>query len=131
MPPPTQLSIKASSVLRLIKEEASYLTETIQQRAAVAKLELAGADEYELRQPRQVLEQTIVMAPTVRKQLQAALGALSEALVGFHCLGGWNENGADKLQEAAPESESEENKAKARMALNNGRKVLEEHGVPK
>ncbi|PWW75151.1 hypothetical protein C7212DRAFT_296588 [Tuber magnatum] len=81
MPPPTQLSIKTSSVLRLIKEEASYLAETIQQRDAVEKLELAGADEYDLRQPRQVLEQTIVMAPAVRKQLHAALGVLSEALV--------------------------------------------------
>jgi len=51
MPPPTPLSIKTSSVLRLIKEEASYHEETIQQKAAVEKLELEGADEYDLRQP--------------------------------------------------------------------------------
>ena len=51
MPPPTPLSIKTSSVLRLIKEEASYHKETIQQKAAVEKLELEGADEYDLRQP--------------------------------------------------------------------------------
>ncbi|KAG0136866.1 tubulin binding cofactor A [Tuber indicum] len=111
MPPPTSLSIKTSSVLRLIKEEASYLKETIQQKAAVEKLEQDGADEYELRQPRQVLEQTIVMAPAVRKQLLTALSSLSEAL------------------EAAPESESEENKKKAREALDNGKEVLEQRGV--
>jgi len=52
------------------------------------------------------------MAPAVRKQLHAALGALSEAM------------------EAAPESESEENKEKAKRALDDGRKVLDEHGVP-
>jgi len=44
--------------------------------------------------------------------LHAALGALSEAM------------------EAAPESESEENKEKAKRALDDGRKVLDEHGVP-
>ncbi|KAG0644864.1 tubulin binding cofactor A [Tuber brumale] len=122
MPPPTSLSIKTSSVIRLMKEEASYLEETMQQKAAVEKLEQDGADEYELRQPvrnfsksslfdRQVLEQTIVMAPAVRKQLYAALSALSEAL------------------EAAPDSESEENKKKARKALADGKEVLEGHGV--
>jgi len=42
MSPPTPLSIKTSSVLRLIKEEASYHEETIQQKAAVEKLELCS-----------------------------------------------------------------------------------------
>ncbi|RPA95924.1 hypothetical protein L873DRAFT_1812281 [Choiromyces venosus 120613-1] len=45
MPSPTSLSIKTSSVLRLIKEEASYRKETIQQKATVERLEKEGADE--------------------------------------------------------------------------------------
>lgn len=51
MPPPTALAIKTSSVVRLVKEEASYHKEAIQQKAHIEKLEAEGADEYELRQP--------------------------------------------------------------------------------
>jgi tubulin-specific chaperone A len=51
MPPPSALAIKTSSVIRLVKEEASYHKEAAQQKAQVEKLEADGADEYELRQP--------------------------------------------------------------------------------
>ena len=52
MPPPSSLSIKTSSVNRLIKEESYYRQETVRQRAVVAELEAKeGVDEYELRQP--------------------------------------------------------------------------------
>lgn len=50
MPPPSALAIKTSSVVRLVKEEASYHKEATQQRSRVEKLEAEGADEYELRQ---------------------------------------------------------------------------------
>jgi tubulin-specific chaperone A len=53
MPPPSKLAIAASSVKRLIKEEASYHKEATQQEARIKKLE-AGSDdenaEYKLKQ---------------------------------------------------------------------------------
>lgn len=50
MPPPSALSIKTSSVIRLIKEEASYHKEAVAQEKVIEKLEKEGGDEYELRQ---------------------------------------------------------------------------------
>lgn len=50
MPPPSALSIKTSSVIRLIKEEASYHKEAVAQEKVIEKLEKGGGDEYELRQ---------------------------------------------------------------------------------
>lgn len=50
MPPPSALSIKTSSVIRLIKEEASYHKEAVAQEKVIEKLENEGGDEYELRQ---------------------------------------------------------------------------------
>lgn len=50
MPPPSALSIKTSSVTRLIKEEASYHKEAVAQEKVIEKLEKEGGDEYELRQ---------------------------------------------------------------------------------
>jgi tubulin-specific chaperone A len=54
MPPPSKLSVATSSVLRLVKEEASYHKEAEQQEARIKKLETSGGDEenaeYTLRQ---------------------------------------------------------------------------------
>lgn len=54
MAPPSQLSIAASSVQRLIKEEASYYKELRQQEARLATAEAAKDEdenaEYQLRQ---------------------------------------------------------------------------------
>ena len=50
MPAPSQLSIATSAVGRLVKEEASYHKEIIQQEGRIAKLEQNNGDEYELRQ---------------------------------------------------------------------------------
>lgn len=50
MPPPSALSIRTSSVIRLIKEEASYHKEAVAQEKVIEKLEKEGGDEYELRQ---------------------------------------------------------------------------------
>ena len=45
MPPPSQLSIATSSVLRLIKEEASYHKELQQQEIRLQKLQQETGDE--------------------------------------------------------------------------------------
>ncbi|KAH0610049.1 uncharacterized protein LAJ45_07864 [Morchella importuna] len=110
MPPPSALAIKTSSVIRLVKEEASYHKEAAQQKAQVEKLEADGADEYELRQPKKALEETLVMAPAVRKRLASSLELLQMAL------------------DDASEAETAEAKEKAAKALEDGRKVLKEYG---
>ena len=52
--PPSQLAIATSSLKRLVKEEKSYLEESKQQEASIAKLEQGGSSdenaEYILRQ---------------------------------------------------------------------------------
>jgi tubulin-specific chaperone A len=45
MAPPSKLSISTSSVLRLVKEEASYHKELQQQEARIKKLEASKDDE--------------------------------------------------------------------------------------
>jgi tubulin-specific chaperone A len=53
MPPSSKLAIAASSVKRLIKEEASYHKEVTQQEARIKKLEAGNDDEnaeYQLKQ---------------------------------------------------------------------------------
>ena len=45
MPPPSQLAIATSSVLRLVKEEASYHKELQQQEARIEELQKGGGDE--------------------------------------------------------------------------------------
>jgi len=45
MAPPSQLSIATSSLLRLVKEEASYHKELEQQQSRLQKLEQGGWDE--------------------------------------------------------------------------------------
>jgi tubulin-specific chaperone A len=54
MPPPSKLAVATSSVLRLVKEEASYHKEIEQQEARIHKLETTESSdtnaEYTLRQ---------------------------------------------------------------------------------
>lgn len=45
MAPPTPLTIATSSLMRLIREEASYHKEQQQQEAAIAKLETQSEDK--------------------------------------------------------------------------------------
>ena len=45
MAPPSKLTVAASSVLRLVKEEASYHKEMAQQEARIKKLEEGSAEE--------------------------------------------------------------------------------------
>jgi tubulin-specific chaperone A len=53
MPPPSKIAIATGSVLRLVKEEASYHKEIVQQEERIAKLEASEGDhnkEYTLKQ---------------------------------------------------------------------------------
>ena len=53
MAPPSKLAVATSSVLRLVKEEASYHKEMAQQEARIKKLEEGSAEEnaeYQLKQ---------------------------------------------------------------------------------
>jgi hypothetical protein len=53
MPPPSKVAIATGSVLRLVKEEASYHKEIVQQEERIKKLEESTGDsnkEYTLKQ---------------------------------------------------------------------------------
>ena len=53
MPPPSKLAVATGSVTRLVKEEASYHKELVQQEERIKKLEASEGDEnkeYTLRQ---------------------------------------------------------------------------------
>lgn len=53
MPPPSKVAIATGSVLRLVKEEASYHKEITQQEERIKKLESSSGDEnkeYTLKQ---------------------------------------------------------------------------------
>ena len=53
MPPPSKIAIATGSVLRLVKEEASYHKEIAQQEERIRKLEASEGDnnkEYTLKQ---------------------------------------------------------------------------------
>jgi tubulin-specific chaperone A len=53
MAPPSKIAIATGSVLRLVKEEASYHKEIAQQEECITKLEASAGDEnkeYTLRQ---------------------------------------------------------------------------------
>ncbi|KAF2402128.1 tubulin binding cofactor A [Trichodelitschia bisporula] len=83
MPPPSKLAIATSSVQRLVKEEASYHKELVQQEARIAKLEKGSDDEnaeYQMKQERKALEETRAVIPTVKERIQAALTALEQQL---------------------------------------------------
>ncbi|KAK7184643.1 tubulin-specific chaperone Rbl2 [Paraphaeosphaeria sporulosa] len=83
MPPPSKLAVATSSLVRLVKEEASYHKEMEQQQARIKKLE-AGSDdqnaEYMLRQEKQGLEETKTVIPTVRAKISDALEKLEDQL---------------------------------------------------
>jgi tubulin-specific chaperone A len=67
MPPPSKLAVATSSLIRLVKEEASYYKEMEQQEARIKKLELGSDDEnaeYLLKQEVCYLLKTSVFANT-------------------------------------------------------------------
>ncbi|KAH4895344.1 tubulin-specific chaperone A [Parastagonospora nodorum] len=112
MAPPSKIAIATGSVLRLVKEEASYHKEIAQQEERITKLEASAGDEnkeYTLRQEKQALAETRNVLPSMRTKISAALEKLEEAL----------EANRDGGAEASAEdiSKAEEAVAKGKEAL--------------
>jgi len=89
MPPPSKLAIAASSVKRLIKEEASYHKELSQQEARIKNLEAgieAGSEdenaEFMLKQEKQALEETKAVLPSMKQKITDGLAKLEVQLEG-------------------------------------------------
>ncbi|GAB1209625.1 hypothetical protein APSETT445_008406 [Aspergillus pseudonomiae] len=84
MAPRTQLEIITSSVLRLVKEEASYHRELQEQTERIRKLESQeGGDEnkeYMLRQERLALEETKKVLPSLKQKLEESIAKLQSLL---------------------------------------------------
>ncbi|KAJ5218381.1 uncharacterized protein N7498_000480 [Penicillium cinerascens] len=79
--PRSQLEITTSSVIRLVKEEASYHRELQQQTERLTKLENDQSNEdenkeYVLKQERLALEETKKVMPTLKKKLAETVAAL-------------------------------------------------------
>ncbi|KAJ9477448.1 Tubulin-specific chaperone A [Pseudozyma hubeiensis] len=74
-----QLTIKTGVVKRLAKEESSYLDEAKQQETRIQSFIDSGRDEYDVKQQRVVLKDTLKMIPDCRKRLQLAV----EDLLGY------------------------------------------------
>ncbi|KAF1848667.1 uncharacterized protein K460DRAFT_281388 [Cucurbitaria berberidis CBS 394.84] len=84
MAPPSKLAIATGVVLRLVKEEASYHKEIVQQEARIKKSEASEGEEnaeYILRQERQALEETKKVLPGMKTKIEQALERLEEELV--------------------------------------------------
>ncbi|KAI9811986.1 MAG: hypothetical protein M1827_004878 [Pycnora praestabilis] len=83
MPPPSQLAIATSSVLRLVKEEASYHTELSQQEARIKKLQSAKGDEnaeFTIRQEIRAVGETKAVFPSLRQRIGDAVVRLENQL---------------------------------------------------
>ncbi|KAI9873761.1 MAG: hypothetical protein M1830_010625 [Pleopsidium flavum] len=106
MAPPSQLSIATSSVLRLVKEEASYHKELQQQEARIEKLQNETGDqnaEFQLKQERKAIEETKAVFPPLRQRVADATAKL--------------ENQLEAVKESGKESNVEEiTKAKEAVA---------------
>ncbi|EXJ77899.1 tubulin binding cofactor A [Capronia epimyces CBS 606.96] len=87
---PSQIQIATSSLQRLLKEEASYYKEQVQQEVRIAKLEKEGAGggaddedgnrEFQLKQEKRALEETKAIIPTIRERITSAREKLESVL---------------------------------------------------
>lgn len=111
MPPPTQLAIAASSVSRLLKEQASYHRELADQEAEVAKQEESikkgGSDddgnaEFMLKQSKTAVEQTKAVFAPLKQRLDEAVTKLEDQIALAEEAGGSEglENARKVLEEA-------------------------------
>ncbi|KAK8236866.1 tubulin-specific chaperone-like protein Rbl2 [Phyllosticta capitalensis] len=83
MAPPSKLAVSTSSVVRLVKEEASYHKELEQQQARIQQLESSTSDEnaeYQLKQERQAVEETKNVLPALSQKIKAAVAKLEDEL---------------------------------------------------
>lgn len=88
MAPRSQLEIHTASLLRLVKEEASYHKELQQQTERIQRLEAAngfddddGNKEYTLKQERLALEETKKVLPTMKKKIDDAVAKLDSLVI--------------------------------------------------
>ncbi|KAA8910011.1 tubulin binding cofactor A [Sphaerosporella brunnea] len=109
MPPPTSLILKALSVTRLIKEERHYHKELLHEKQRLQGMRAAPeTDVYAVKQQETVVDETLLVMPTVRMKLAVALEALITQL------------------DAANPADTEETVMNARNAVEQAKKVLEE-----
>ncbi|KAH8425585.1 putative tubulin-specific chaperone Rbl2 [Aspergillus melleus] len=85
MAPRSQLEITTQSVLRLVKEEASYHNELKEQTNRIQRLETqenTGDEnqEYTLRQERLALEETKKVLPTLKQKIDDSIAKLESLL---------------------------------------------------
>ncbi|KAI8342639.1 tubulin binding cofactor A [Chlamydoabsidia padenii] len=73
-----ELKIKTNVVVRINKEEAAYKKEAEVQQKRIDKLIAEGADEADVRKQKEVLEETFVMIPDVKRRLAKAYKDLEE-----------------------------------------------------
>ncbi|KAF2493723.1 tubulin binding cofactor A [Lophium mytilinum] len=114
MAPPSKLAVATSSLVRLVKEEASYHKEMAQQEARIKKLEGDSTDEnaeYQLRQERQGLEETKNVLPSMQQKIQEALARLEQEL--------------ESNKDSGGEQDSEQ-VTKANNAVSDAKKVISE-----
>ncbi|KAF1931893.1 tubulin binding cofactor A [Didymella exigua CBS 183.55] len=112
MAPPSKLAVATGSVTRLVKEEASYHKELVQQAERIKKLEASEGDEnkeYTLRQEKQARQETQNVFPAIRARIEQAVEKLEAELENSNNTGG----NADEIK-------------KAEDALAAGRKVIAE-----
>jgi len=113
MAPQTKLAVATSSLIRLVKDEASYHKEMAQQEVRIKKLEGDSTDEnaeYMLKQERQGLEETKNVLPSVRQKIREALERLEQEL--------------ESNKEAG--DESSEQVTKAKNAAADAKKIIDE-----
>ncbi|KAK1141473.1 hypothetical protein N8T08_009013 [Aspergillus melleus] len=85
MAPRSQLEITTQSVLRLVKEEASYHNELKEQTNRIQRLETQENtddenQEYTLRQERLALEETKKVLPTLKQKIDDSIAKLDSLL---------------------------------------------------
>jgi len=87
MPPPTQLAIATGSVRRLLKEQASYHKELLDQEAQIKSLDEKiksgqtggdGNEEFMLKQQQLAVEQTKAVFEPIKQRLAEATIKLEE-----------------------------------------------------
>ncbi|CAL5874811.1 uncharacterized protein PFLUO_LOCUS9113 [Penicillium psychrofluorescens] len=86
MAPRSQLEIHTGSVLRLVKEEASYHRELKEQTERVQKLEAqTGGDdenrEYTLKQEQRALDETKNVLPSLKQKLMDSVANLEGLII--------------------------------------------------
>ncbi|KAJ8111888.1 hypothetical protein OPT61_g5630 [Boeremia exigua] len=82
MAPPSKLAVAIGSVTRLVKEEASYHKELVQQEERIKKLEASEGDsnkEYTLRQEA-TIQETQNVFPAIRARIEQAIEKLEGEL---------------------------------------------------